>query len=554
MKTNGYHARYFLPSIFFSIILVAAGITWAHRNMTCGLDFMDESYEILNARDPLNCPLAPLPAWLGHCLLHHDTPNLLAARYLAYGITLLSIFIVALCLASSSKNAKDTARVFLSAGIAVLLSGAYPGAWLYGWDIFSNAALSITLAWLFILLRRRGFTTIFIAGALAGAATLCRVPDALVLPAVLAVAAYSSPGRRIKACITAIGAYIIVVAGFLLWAYGSPGNYINAIAANSMGAHGAGDLIRNTFSGLVWFVPLLCSTICLFLLVRYSASRFGRRSACFPALSVAGAALLGLVFRLTVWKFTVVEQMAECIVIPLLLYPLFSRRQAHRTTKILALAALWTGLCAVAGSNTGFIKFLSIGMLPVAVALSRPERSRPLGIWLTMMVAVYCCVGAGVRRAESYKDAGAAVAERQITIPSHPMCGIRTTERFANYALQGMGLSRNLRRQGYEVRVLATGLNRYGWALITDTPPAFNRHNWAEESASTSAELSSALQEAITTPHVAVIVPAPFAGELQCSDFAPCDADIIEALADALREEPSGIEGVRLFCGIPRQQ
>ena len=54
MKTNGYHARYFLPSIFFSIILVAAGITWAHRNMTCGLDFMDESYEILNARDPLN--------------------------------------------------------------------------------------------------------------------------------------------------------------------------------------------------------------------------------------------------------------------------------------------------------------------------------------------------------------------------------------------------------------------------------------------------------------------------------------------------------------------
>ncbi|MDE6286419.1 MAG: hypothetical protein K2L99_05455, partial [Muribaculaceae bacterium] len=304
----------------------------------------------------------------------------------------------------------------------------------------------------------------------------------------------------------------------------------------------------------VWFSPLLCSSICLFLLVRHAGSLFGFRSWRFWAQILAGATLLGLIFRLTVWKYTVVEQMAECIVITLLLYPLFRRGQEHRTTKILAAAALWTGLCAVAGSNTGFIKFLSIGIFPVAVALSRPWQARPVRGWLLLLIAGYCCVGGPVRVRESYKDAGPALADAQVICESHPMRGIRTTRQFAEYSEKAFVLARDLRKKGYEVRVLATGLNRFGWAVLTETEPAVNLHDWTEATASSCAELRAYLSEAMKMPHVAVIVPAPFAGEVQCREFAPYDADIIDALSSCLREEPSGIDGVRLFCGVLREQ
>ena len=134
------------------------------------------------------------------------------------------------------------------------------------------------------------------------------------------------------------------------------------------------------------------------------------------------------------------------------------------------------------------------------------------------------------------------------------MRGIRTTRQFAEYSEKAFALARDLRKKGYEVRVLATGLNRFGWAVLTETEPAVNLHDWTEATASSCAELRASLSEAMKMPHVAVIVPAPFAGEVQCREFAPYDADIIDALSSRLREEPSGIDGVRLFCGVLREQ
>ncbi|MDE6109698.1 MAG: hypothetical protein K2F72_05365, partial [Muribaculaceae bacterium] len=197
-------------------------------------------------------------------------------------------------------------------------SAPYAGSWLYGWDIFSNAALTLTTAWLCMLARRPSCISAFIGGGLAAVATLCRVPDVLVLPAVLAVSVYSLPRRRAEAAAAVLAAFVIVVAGFILPVYGGIGSYINSIAVNALGGHSITALIQNTLSGMVWFSPLLCSSICLFLLVRHAGSLFGFRSWRFWSPSLAGATLLGLIFRLTVWKYTVVEQMAECIVITLL--------------------------------------------------------------------------------------------------------------------------------------------------------------------------------------------------------------------------------------------
>ncbi|MDE6498451.1 MAG: hypothetical protein K2L21_07310 [Muribaculaceae bacterium] len=547
------YRRYIRPAL--SVITAVIGILTAFTFIRCGVDFMDEPYELMNAQHPLDSPLAPLPAWIGH-LQQCPLSSLISMRWNSFIITLASIAVATLLCRRRLISGDGADYAALSFGVATMLAAPYVGAWLYGWDIYSNASLSITMAWLCLLVRKPSCATAFIGGVLAAGAMLCRVPNVVLLPAVTAVAVYALPQRRWSAIVAVLTAFAVVVVGFVLWAYGSVGHYLEAIAANSPGGHSIPTLIQNTFSGLVWFAPLLCSAICLFLLIRYAGMRYGFATWRFWSLGIAGAALLGLVFRLTVWKYTVVEQMAECIVIPLLLYPLFRRKGVDGTTKVLALAALWTGFCAVAGSNTGFIKFLSIGMFPIAVAISRPWQSRPLGIWLIMIVAVYCCVGGYVRCVEGYKDVGPACIEERVMIAGHPMSGIGTTKQFADYTEKACTLSRDLREKGYEVRVLASGLNRFGWALITGAPMMVNHHNWAEEnmSISNSPQFRQAMHEVLTIPDVAVIVPAPFAGEIQCREFAPYDEELIEALSMHLREDSSGIKGVRLFCGIPRQQ
>ncbi len=534
----------------FGILAAAAGFCAALWFMGCGIDFMDEPYELMNAARPLDCPLAPLSALAGHLALDVPDVTIRAARFFSLLVTLASIALATLCCSGRLRQG----YAVLTFGVAVLIAAPYVESWLYGWDIFSNAALTLTLAWLCVPCGRYPYAHAVTSGVLAGLATLCRVPDILVLPAVLFVVGNMNGKNNYAAVTWALGAFVAVVAGFLLLVYGTPAAYLQAIAENTPGAHGLSTLIVRTFSGAVWFAPLLWSSIGLFLLVCFAGRRFGFRSARFALLSIAGAVVLALIFRLTVWKYTVVQQMAECIVIPLLLHPLFRRRSCDRATRILAIAALWTGLCAIAGSNTGFTKFLSIGLFPVAVAQSRPRESRSLRVWLALMIAVYCCVGGYVRCVEGYKDVGACRIEARVPA-GHPMEQLGSTERFASYALGAQSLTRKLEKEGYEIRVLGTGLNRFGWLYITGSRQPGLRHQWDADALSMqgSEELRAAVDEALSLPKVAVIVPAPFEGEVQCEAFGPYDEDLVAALGARLSEVPAGVEGVRLFCSVAPQ-
>ncbi len=68
-----------------------------------------------------------------------------------------------------------------------------------------------------------------------------------------------------------------------------------------------------------------------------------------------------------------------------------------------------------------------------------------------------------------------------------------------------------------------------------------------------SEELRAAVDEALSLPKVAVIVPAPFEGEVQCEAFGPYDEDLVAALGARLSEVPADVEGVRLFCSVAPQ-
>ncbi|MDE6286001.1 MAG: hypothetical protein K2L99_03300, partial [Muribaculaceae bacterium] len=214
------------------------------------MDFMDEPYEMMIAERPLDSPLSPLSAWAGYFLQHHNVATLIALRWASYIITIASIAAAAWLCRPMLRSKRGGGYAGLSFGVATMLSAPYAGSWLYGWDIFSNAALTLTMAWLCMLARRPSCISAFIGGGLAAVATLCRVPDVLVLPAVLAVSVYSLPQRRAEAAAAVLAAFVIVVAGFILPVYGGIGNYINSIAVNAIGGHSITTMIQNTFSGM----------------------------------------------------------------------------------------------------------------------------------------------------------------------------------------------------------------------------------------------------------------------------------------------------------------
>lgn len=166
--------KYIAGTNWVSFILLILSFLPGLYYMQIGVDLSDEPYQILNACDWKNTPLAPLTAFLSH-FLTLSTVNVLSFRCLALALIYTSILCAGAFLYANTRKLKISIN---ATAFAIWLTGfSHMKGWLYGWDSFSYASLTfvgITLLGYVKHPSRKWFVLTVVASCIC---VLCRLPN-----------------------------------------------------------------------------------------------------------------------------------------------------------------------------------------------------------------------------------------------------------------------------------------------------------------------------------------------------------------------------------------
>lgn len=160
--------------VWLSVCLLLLSFIPGFYYMRIGVDFCDESYQIINACDYLNTPLAPLTAYASHWLTGF-TVNILDFRYFSFFLIYGSILCAGGFLYSRTKNI-SVSLIVTAAAIFMTGLSEYKG-WLYGWDSFSYCSMTLVCIAVLSYILNTNLKWLIITAFLAAIATLCRVPN-----------------------------------------------------------------------------------------------------------------------------------------------------------------------------------------------------------------------------------------------------------------------------------------------------------------------------------------------------------------------------------------
>ena len=439
-----------------------------------GLGLVDESYQIINAIDWRNTPLAPLTAALSH-LLTLLTTDVLAFRLLSLGLSYAGI--LAAGLFAWRMTRRLLASTALTCAALWCTSFSHIQGWLYGWDTFAFFSLTLTLVATLAYVARPGLRALLAVALATAFSVLCRLPDVACMPAVGAAILIASPkraGGRAADLALYAGATAALCLLCLTLLYGSPEDYAEALRRNMITGHTTAEIISGYKETVAWSLP---SALLWGGLYAVALAATGTR---VPAWAKAGAGLLCVAvsalvlrhFRITptetlyLYMATFVSWSTLCI--------LLCRRTPRRWAIFIAVLGVALSLCA--GTNTGFIKMLTYALLPlIGIYLYGRVRTAYL-LLTTLCVAAFTVAQIRYRPVYVFEDAGMALATAQIS--SGPQRGLRTSPQKAAMIA---AIQRDLRpyaEAGYKIKVLGRNFEKFGWELqYGDINPAL-RHVW----------------------------------------------------------------------------
>lgn len=151
------------------------------------INFFDEPYQILNALEWKNAVYSPLASWLGHLFGDMVEWKYIAFRYLASSLHLAAMFVCGFFALNISKYPKLTIAVASLATLFMLLD--HSDQYLYNWDSWTAPVVSITVVTLLSYIFRPCNHKIFILSLTAAVATLLRLPNACIIPFLMALLA-----------------------------------------------------------------------------------------------------------------------------------------------------------------------------------------------------------------------------------------------------------------------------------------------------------------------------------------------------------------------------
>lgn len=478
--------------LILSSLLAIAGVVVPFWLMHHGINYQDEPYQMLNALEWAETPVAPLSALAGWLWSKAFGFTLLAFRSFAVICTLLSVALAAAVLYRRTHRLDYTLAAFGAGALA--LAWVPSKCYLYGWDSLSILLVTAVMVAIAAYMRRPSWIRACGLGFLAALATLSRLPDAAVmLPALAAIIVSGNARKRLTVC---IGTYAIVLIFCICAIYGTPGAYFTSLSENMISGHDLAYIMQGyqrTLSATLHFT-LLAGGIVMFFRILSSLGAFV--IACIVLLS-------GLVFPpyplATVANFLSLG----C----LLAFSAYCTVSGKKQSNILVAVVLVTAFCATVGSDMGFEKVITVQAVILLIAEAPDRVRRSLMLAAATMFVIVLRVEVPRQRERTFEDKGYGYTATQVTVS--PFRGVYTTKLKAFEAEYLQSVTDEWQKQGGEVVVLGDCFHYAVDLIAGHKRPDKLRHYYLIDNPGYFAEAAKLIPEA-TVGNVMVITSRPF--------------------------------------------
>lgn len=445
------------------------------------INFFDEPYQILNALEWKNAVYSPLASWLGHLLGNMVEWKYVAFRYLASSLHLAAMFVCGFFALNFSKYPKLTIIVASLATLFMLLD--HSDQYLYNWDSWSAPVVSIAIVTLLSYIFRPCNYKIFILSLTAAVATLLRLPNASIIPllmALLAVILYikKQPLRKI----IAIPVIFLSITLLILWLificmYGSIDGYLQFLNQNEVNDHSLNHVIIPFFKQ---FIFAGCFSVLTYFAYKL-LSLPKLKGICYGAVFIVITVFLYIALTYTTGEAFGSDKQAilgiNLLIIAILSLHAYKRYDYIRMAAVISLFLL-TAVPAV-GSNGGYMKALAWPVLPILVSYGTETKIstslKSISIAWILAFLAFC-----ITRfySKSFFDESLVSQDFKFKETGTVLDGMHTDAKRGELLLE---LNRQLKpyiEKGYRIIPLRYG-NKYMWEYMTLTWNKYQRHKFS---------------------------------------------------------------------------
>lgn len=359
--------------LFIAIVVILICLLPAYRYAGVGMFFFDEPYQILNCRDYLNSPLAPLTGWLGGVIGNAFGWEWLHFRYLAIGCTAVSI--LAGCVWMWHKTRAFVPTLLVGAACLVLATTMRTHLIVFGWDNFALLFTTLLMVATLSALEKPTWSKIVILSVLSALSVWVRVPDIVAVP-IVAVALFFTHGEyrlRLKRVIIYIATTVILSVVILLLLYGSFSAYVSALAANAIDSHSKFTILLTFFLG---GISVAFASLSFFGANAVLAIRFHNKWQL--AVGIGGMILI-LFYALFGRAISVYMFMTGFMMMFAGAVCYYGIKMGRKDVALEIGLLFCLSLVPCVGSNTGLNKMIVFPLLPIGLACLRMIRMTSIG-------------------------------------------------------------------------------------------------------------------------------------------------------------------------------
>lgn len=419
-----------LIKFFFLILIIIIFSIPSFILAPVSINFFDEPYQILNAYEPLNSPLAPLTALIGSWWGKLFNWEWIYFRYLSLIMNILTVSLASFFLFfNSSKNYLTI--IFITAS-CVLFNSIFKNLnSIYGWDnttyLFSILTLIITI----LFFQHKHIYLLVLTGIFSGITCLMRIPNLIIIPILSFLIFFnknesSSISLYLKYILIYLCSAFLTIFIIIILLYGTFNSYIYYFSNNPIGSHSLRNTLLNYFSSIINFLPYISLLWSIYHILNLVITIHNKKLITFTVpLSII------IIFYILFNNHSTILVNVILIGISLSILGIsaivYNNYNLIRTGPTFYAIIIFLFCCIpFIGSNTGIIKFIAFPAIPIIVAILDKNYIKPMKIY--GMICAVSLLGysyTGIRNG-AFFDVGTRLAT--FTLRGGVLNGMKTSE------------------------------------------------------------------------------------------------------------------------------
>lgn len=470
--------------VLFLVMCILSPYILAH----VGINFTDEPYQILLAKNLHNAPFSFLTSILARWWGDNIGWGILSMRYFAITMQLIPFLIGCYVM---WRNVKRFALCTFISGMCILLMNGMFNFTLMGWDATSNGCITCIGIILFFYCRKSTLLRVVLLGLFSGMAICFRLPNIVIIPIIMGVIWISALktrewklflGQEIVYLIT----LLIILVATIMYSYGAIPNYIDSVRSNQITAHSAKDMLEDWIGLINYVLPFVIILLFGLITIKFAYSYSSRHSTWFTGMVCIG--WLFVFFELWwlyigVDNYLLINHLSYAFFVVLAVFTIFKYAKASflsiqlgSIVIVSCIGLLCLSLVSGVGSNCGINKILAINFIPLIMVYLIPVISRPFywfsGLFLTIVCPTLCVH----KWSRSYHDVGIHRAEYKCDAVKQYK-GLYTSEDQMKFLIQLNEVIQNNRNEN-NVYIGYNGPTRFAAYYLNGTQPQYTLNNW----------------------------------------------------------------------------